>query len=84
MNSETVMNRYRYTVAYRQDFEDAYFFESHLDENEVQSLAYEASVEYYVCQGAWKDEWPLSIEVYKEDGSYLGVFEMEKIIESRI
>ncbi|BBE09435.1 UvrABC system protein B [Mycoavidus cysteinexigens] len=76
MKSEENAKQYRYAVlSYGERFEDGYGFKSMLDEGEVVDLA-QAAAE---CIG-WSiiGEDAIDIEVFKEDGLSLGVFEVHK------
>ncbi|UUM20843.1 hypothetical protein [Mycoavidus sp. SF9855] len=75
-----MIKQYRYALLDEgMTFEDAYSFDSNFDENEAQSVALDASVDYYAEREGWrKADWPLYIEVFKEDKSSLGVFNVER------
>ncbi len=75
------MNRYRYAVLdYGEQFEGGRCFESMLDEGEVEGLAKAAAEDFdsECFWGADSEEGELLIEVFKEDGLSLGVFEVQK------
>ncbi len=75
-----MVRQYRYALLDEgMTFEDAYSFGSNFDENKAQSVAFDASMDYYAEREGWrKADWPLHIEVFKEDGSSLGDFKMER------
>ncbi len=75
------MNQYRYAVLdYAEQFEDGRCFKSMLDESEVEGLA-QAAAEHLDSECFWgadSEEGVLLIEVFKEDGLSLGLFEVHK------
>ncbi len=76
MNSKSSMNQYRYAVLdFNEQFEDGFCFKSMLDEGEVEGLAQAAAerIEWAIIGNS-----EIDIEVFKEDGLSLGVFEVHK------
>ncbi|MCX8565740.1 MAG: hypothetical protein ON057_000467 [Glomeribacter sp. 1016415] len=72
------MNQYRYTVDDDSaTFEGAYPFNSDCDENSAEFIA-EASAEHYYLEseGVWEWSGSMSIQIFKEDGTKLGVFDV--------
>ena len=81
MKNQGSVKRYRYAVLdYAEQFEDGYGFESMLDEGEVEGLV-QAAAEHIDSECYWgadSEEGELLIEVFKEDGLSLGIFEVHK------
>ncbi len=78
MNEEKTMNPYRYTVHEDETFEEANCFNSDWDEEDARDIAVEAAGDYYSESGrCWGGNECISIEVFKEDGSSLGRFNVE-------
>lgn len=84
MNSKTDIKEYRYAILDKSmTFEDAYFLNSESDGSDVEYLVQEAAKYYYLESGGWRECWPLSFEIFKEDGLSLGVFDVYKEPEPR-
>lgn len=78
MNEGTMMNPYRYTVHGNQTFEEASCFNSDWNEGDTRDIAMEAVADYYSeGKGRWRENKCISIQVFKEDGSSLGRFNVE-------
>ncbi len=75
------MNQYRYAVLdYDEGFENGVSFESMLDEGEVEGLV-QAAAKHLDSECVWGADCGYGealIEVFKEDGLSLGVFEVHK------
>ncbi len=87
MKSQESVKRYRYAVLnYGEQFEDGYGFESMLDEDEVEDLT-QAAVDHLDAEYLWgadRRDSEIVIEVFKEDGLSLGIFEVHKIWVARL
>lgn len=81
MKSEESAKHYRYAVLdYDEQFENGCCFESMLDESEIEGLA-QAAAEHLDSECFWgadSEDGELLIEVFKEDGLSLGIFEVHK------
>jgi hypothetical protein len=71
------MNQYRYSVDDDSTFEGADRFNSDWDENCAESVAEDAAAHYYSeSEGGWEWNESMSIQIFKEDGTKLGVFDV--------
>ncbi len=70
------MKQYKYTVLDDDEtFEETYSFESARNESDTENLVMEAAEDYYwEDKNLWESGYPISLEVFKEDGRSLGVF----------
>ncbi len=71
------MNQYRYSVDDDSTFESAHRLNLNGGGSSISYLATEAAEDYYSNNAGYLDEWPVSIEIFKEDGSSIGVFNVE-------
>lgn len=87
MKSEESLKQYRYALLdYDEQFEEGSCFKSKLDEDEVEGLAQVAAEhlddavkldwEFWATEDG--EDGEVDIELFKEDGSSLGVFEVQK------
>ncbi len=71
------MKAYKYIVDECDPFEYASCFNSDWDEEDADYIAKDAADHYYSeSAGGWKWNESISIEVFKEDGTSLGVFDV--------
>ncbi|MCX8566867.1 MAG: hypothetical protein ON057_001594 [Glomeribacter sp. 1016415] len=69
------MKIYKYIVDERWGFEDADCLESNWGEEDAEYVAREVAEHYYSeAEGGWKWHESISIQIFKEDGTSLGVF----------
>ncbi|BBE09687.1 Uncharacterized protein MCB1EB_1526 [Mycoavidus cysteinexigens] len=71
------MTTYKYIVDKRWGFEDADCLESSWGEEDAEYVAREVAGNYYSeSEGTWEWNESISIQIFKEDGTSLGVFEV--------
>lgn len=69
------MNQYRYAMHDDTTFEEAECFDSVWGEEDVDCIAKDVAEDYYSgIAGDWEWNESMSIQLFKEDGTSLGVF----------
>ena len=69
--------QYRYSVE-DCDFDNSYKLESNWGLECPDYIAEDAADNYHSCHDGWENSWPLDISVFKEDGTLIGTFEVER------
>ncbi len=76
----STIHQYVYTV-HGESFEDGLLVSSCWGEEDKEWLAEDCAKNYHQHHDGWESSWPITIIVYRLDGTKLGTFDVDRDVE---